>query len=160
LLLCRVAQATRPAFLGEHVHLIDSFEGLSEPTDEDTLDEQGNRIEYRNFQAAFACPAEQVRNSLAEFPAVTIHKGWIPGVFGELPETAWSFVHLDVDLYQPTLDSLAYFYPRMVTGGIIINDDYSNTLFPGCGAAWRRLSEDAGLEYSELDSGQAVLIRR
>ena len=59
------------------------------------------------------------------------HKGWIPDVFSDLPETEWSFVHIDVDLYEPTLAAFQYFFPRLSTGGIIICDDYSYSLFPG-----------------------------
>ena len=37
----------------------------------------------------------------------------------------FSFVHLDVDLYQSTLDCLNFFYPRLSLGGIIISHDYT-----------------------------------
>ena len=45
-------------------------------------------------------------------------RDWITFVF--------SFVHLDVDLYQSTKDGLAWFYPRLNRGGILISHDYSN----------------------------------
>jgi len=160
LLMCKIAHASNPDFLGERMHLVDSCEGLSEPTDEDKKQVDGKQYDYDTFKGTFAYPAESVRNSLSAFPEVSIHKGWIPEVLKELPETTWSFVHLDVDLYQPTLDGLEYFYPRMVPGGIIINDDYSQTLFPGCGEAWRKYCDDQGLEFTELTSGQALLIKR
>ena len=38
----------------------------------------------------------------------------------------FAFVHLDADLYQPTLAALRYFYPRMVAGGVIIIHDYNH----------------------------------
>jgi hypothetical protein len=44
--------------------------------------------------------------------------------FEGLPETTWSFVHIDVDIYCATLDSLAYFYPRTERAGVFLFDDY------------------------------------
>ena len=32
---------------------------------------------------------------------------------------------MDVDLYQPTLDAFAYFFPRLEAGGLIVTDDYN-----------------------------------
>ncbi len=42
-----------------------------------------------------------------------------------LPERRFSFVHLDVDLYESTLAGLEYFYPRLIPGGVILSHDYS-----------------------------------
>jgi len=33
------------------------------------------------------------------------------------------FVHVDVDLYEPTRDSIAFFYPRMNLGAVSLCDD-------------------------------------
>jgi hypothetical protein len=37
----------------------------------------------------------------------------------------FSFVNLDVDLYESTLASLEFFYPRLAKGAILISHDYS-----------------------------------
>ena len=75
-----------------------------------------------------------------------------------LPEDKWSYVHIDVDLYRPTLDSLEYFFPRLAAGGVIINDDYASPLFPGGGSGWIEFFERVKKPFTVLDSGQAVFI--
>lgn len=40
------------------------------------------------------------------------------------PGVAFSLLHLDLDLYEPTLDVLEALYPRVVTGGVICFDEY------------------------------------
>jgi len=62
---------------------------------------------------------------------VFYHKGWIPQRFADVSESDFCFVHLDVDLYQPTLDSLQFFYDRMPRGGIILCADYGFITCPG-----------------------------
>jgi len=42
----------------------------------------------------------------------------------ENPGLRISLLHLDVDLYEPTLAALKAFYPRVVTGGVVIFDEY------------------------------------
>ena len=37
----------------------------------------------------------------------TLMKGWIPTRFQEVADRHFAFVHIDVDLYEPTRDSLA-----------------------------------------------------
>jgi hypothetical protein len=44
-------------------------------------------------------------------------------------------VHIDVDLFDPTLSSIAFFHPRMVPGGVILLDDYGLDTCPGVTAA-------------------------
>ena len=36
-------------------------------------------------------------------------------------------LHLDVDIYDSTLNSLKFFYPRMSRGGCIISHDYPSS---------------------------------
>ena len=65
---------------------------------------------------------------------------------GDLCKTAQEFVesnpglrisllHLDCDVYEPTLAALKAFYPLMVNGGLVISDQYALTSWPGESAA-------------------------
>ena len=109
--------------------IFDSFEGLSEFQEEDgkkalTIKEEARRTE-------FACALARVQNNLQEFDFIDYKNGWIPDRFNEMSEEKFSFVHIDVDMYQPILDSLEFFYPRLVPDGIIVLDDYGALGFPG-----------------------------
>ena len=48
----------------------------------------------------------------------------IPTRFDEVADRSFCFVHVDVDLFEPTRESIAFFYPRMVPGGVMLFDDY------------------------------------
>lgn len=58
-----------------------------------------------------------------------MHKGRIPARFDVVADRQFPYVHIDVDLYQPTLDSLAFFYGRTVAGGALLRDEYGSA---GC----------------------------
>lgn len=103
-------------------HLFDSFEGLSEP---------GSTDGSHWARGDMKCDELTVRKVLADFPDIETHRGWIPERFPDVAGRSFSFVHIDVDLAEPTRQSLEFFYPRMQAGGIIVCDDYGMTTCPG-----------------------------
>ena len=164
LLLARVARAVDPGYTGAGMHLVDSFEGLSAPTPKDAVrtakspDGSADGV-FPAGKGIMACSMEHVQRVLHEFPDIAFHKGWIPDVLKELPETPWAFVHVDVDLYEPTLACLEYFMPRLAPGGVIVNDDYASPMFPGGGIAWDEYCGRHRLAYAALESGQAIFVK-
>ena len=82
------------------------------------------------------------------FEFVRILNGWIPRRFKEISEQKFSFVHIDVDMFQPTLDSLKFFFPRLEKNGIIICDDYNFSSFPGAKKAWDEYFKDKNNEFN------------
>jgi len=53
----------------------------------------------------------------------------VPKYVSEHPELKISLLNLDTDIYEPAVVILEYLYPRIVSGGILILDDYG--VFPG-----------------------------
>lgn len=107
--------------------LFDSFEGLSKPDSYDNVSK-----EIQEWRAGDLKTTESIlRQNLTEFPHIHVLKGWIPQQFDEVAERRFRLVHIDVDLYQPTLDSLKFFYPRLLPGGVIVMDDYGFLTCPG-----------------------------
>jgi O-methyltransferase len=113
---------SRIAGSGKKHHVFDSFEGLSEPDQHDG---------HYWKRGTLAASEERVRANLKAFDFVLYYKGWIPQQFSDVATEDFSFVHLDVDLYQPTLDSLRFFYDRVRPRGIILCDDYGFITCPG-----------------------------
>ena len=157
--LCLAAKTVDPNWTGEGFHIFDSFKGLSEPTEQDRrFDASGPDEAFlaANMAAGrYAFPLDLVaRNLHRDFPHVQLHPGWIPEIFLEEPDRTYRFVHIDVDLYQPTMDSLRYFFPRMAAGGVIITDDYN---WPGAKAAFDEFCGEQGLELIATETSQAFL---
>ena len=131
-------------------HVFDSFEGLSEPSDVD-----GGYWRKGNL----ACSLEVVQANLRPLQNIRWHKGWIPETFNDVSHASFAFVHIDVDLYEPTRDSIAFFYDRMSVGGIIICDDYGFTTCPGATKAVDDFLADKPEKMIALPTGGGFLIR-
>jgi len=134
----------------KRMHLFDSFEGLSSP----------NAIDGNYWVKSDLSINEQVvRGNLPKSKRILYYKGWIPDKFDMVADIKFSFVHLDIDLYQPTHDSLVFFYPRMEVDGIIVCDDYG---FDSCPGAKKALDDFfiGKEEIIKVPTGQAFIIKR
>jgi O-methyltransferase len=156
-LICSVLSEERPGFDGAGFHVFDSFEGLSEPTAKDAIQDQhpeAQDLRHMTQKGFFAVSLHVVQQNLAAFPQIDLHPGWIPESFSYLPEAQYRFVHLDVDLYRPTYDCLEYFYDRLAPGGMIVSDDYN---WPGARLALKEYANRRGLALELAATGQAVI---
>jgi O-methyltransferase len=85
---------------------------------------------------------------------------------GFFPETArendgpFAFVSLDVDLYQPTLEGLKFFYPRLSPGGVMLVHDYNNSRYPVVSKAVHEFF-DGGVGFIPIpDKNGSILITK
>jgi O-methyltransferase len=141
---------------GKEHHIFDSFEGLSEPSDEDHPSEN----ERSAWKSGDLTADEQVtRKNLAAFPNCRYYKGWIPERFDEVSDRRFSLVHIDVDLHDPTKDSLEFFYPRMNAGGIILCDDYGFSECPGATRAMDEFFRDKEESIFHIPTGQGMVVK-
>lgn len=62
---------------------------------------------------------------------VHIHAGCMPTTFVGLEDRRLSLAHIDVDQYESVRDCLAFVYPRMLPGGVVVLDDYNCHGCPG-----------------------------
>lgn len=135
---------------GRTHHAFDSFEGLSSPVAAD-----GNHWQKGHLST----PMERAQRNLRHFPHVDWHKGWIPDRFADIASRRFALVHIDVDLFEPTRDSMEFFYPRMNTGGIIVCDDYACTTCPGATKAADDYLRDKPEKMVSLPCGGGFLIK-
>ena len=132
-------------------HVFDSFQGLSAPSDED-----GPHWKARDF----AVDEGLLRRNLAEFDFVEVHRGWVPDRFPAVAERSFCFVHIDLNLHRPTRDALAFFYPRVVSGGVILFDDYGFSTCPGVTQAVDEFMKEVPETLIHVPTGQAFVVKR
>jgi O-methyltransferase len=108
-------------FPGQKLYLFDTFSGfdirdVTEETDESLFHKDNRYVRYASSEVALLkCPNRK---------NVIVKKGYIPDTFDGLPEEEYAFVHLDLNLYAPTIASLRYFRTRMVPDGVTLVHDY------------------------------------
>jgi O-methyltransferase len=129
------------------LHLFDTFDGLPPASEWDPKFREGG----------FASSLEKVQDYLRPFPQVHFHKGLFPESARGLDGLSFSFVHLDVDLYQSTLSGLQWFYPRLNRGGVLISHDY--TIARGVRKAFDEFFIDKPECLIELSGSQVAFVK-
>ena len=158
-LICSRLKQHSAAFDGHGYQIFDSFQGLSAPQEVDTgpapegaQSPSPNDVQQGRFSASLA----EVKKALSAFPGVEYFPGWIPAAFPETTHRRYRFLHVDVDLYQPTHDSFEYFWPRLVPGAVMVCDDYNWT---GARRAVEEFCSARGAQFRATPFNQAVIYR-
>ncbi len=112
------SEVIRRAAPGRTLYLFDTFEGFPEESLED----------WQKGDARFQDTSlEAVRRRLGGMEGVVIRQGRVPETLRGLEDERFAFVLLDLDLYEPTVHSLEFFYPRLSPGGYLAIHDYNNS---------------------------------
>jgi O-methyltransferase len=150
--------AARRACRGTTHHAFDSFEGLSAPSQEDRpASPSVPRWKAGDLRAT----EETARARLGCFDNIRFHRGWIPSRFADVAQQSFSFVHIDVDLYRPTKESLEFFYPRLVPGGVLLCDDYGSHMCAGARRAFDEyVAEREEQSVVHVPTGQGFIVKR
>jgi len=133
------------------LHLFDTFEGLPD------LSQIDNRNLYHKGQ--YLATFENVKNYLKEYPNIHFYKGLFPFTAEPVEGKVFSFVNLDVDLYESTLNCLKFFYPRMNKGGVIMSHDYMDINVPGVRKAVDDFFEGKQETIIELCGSQCLIVK-
>ena len=128
------------------LHLFDTFEGLPEIS---TFDK---KVKIHMFRSELS----HVKNKLNKYDNVHIYKGLFPETADSIKSNNFSFVHLDVDLYQSTKDCLEFFYRRMSKRGIILSHDYD---FQGVRKAFNEFFRNKPEKVIRLPMSQCMIVK-
>lgn len=136
--LVAVAQVLR-----RKAHAFDSFVGMDEPSPRDfgkypkgTLSSGGkdhfrrvildsierHRNLARSGQQDVGVYVDNIRDDVFE-----LWDGYVPECLHKCPINQFSFIYIDLDHHDPTLQAIEWAWPRLAPGGILGFDDY----FPG-----------------------------
>jgi hypothetical protein len=139
---------------GSAVFACDTFSGHSE---EDVGD---NHQDGAHYSGKFSdTSVEAVTELLSQFPFANVLHGRVEDVCDRFPENV-GLVHLDTDLYSPTLFGLEFFYDRLVRGGAIVVDDYNTRTCPGVLQAVEEFIRDRpDAAMIPMLTGQCMILR-
>jgi O-methyltransferase len=103
-------------------YLFDTFSGFSSK-DLSQEEQEGARFTTEMFADTSQPQVEAFINGNEN---LRFRAGYFPETSIGLEDEQFAFVHLDADLYAPTIEALRFFYPRLSPGGVIIIHDYNH----------------------------------
>ncbi len=124
------------------IYLYDTFEGMTEPTEDDVSDAEGSALtawraaasaNQRPWDDVFGPDAfseESVRSVVlgTGYPSEQIHfvRGPVEDTVPATVPDEIALLRLDTDWYESTRHELLHLYPRLQPSGVLIIDDYGH----------------------------------
>jgi hypothetical protein len=124
--------------LGRELYLYDTFEGMTEPTEQDLRWDGAHPSQWLEHSAdhkrdsaiwAYAS-LEEVKAGFADvpYPKERLHfvKGPVEQTVPDILPEKIALLRLDTDWYNSTAHELEHMYDRLVPGGVLLLDDYAH----------------------------------
>jgi hypothetical protein len=113
--------------LHKNFYLLDTFAGIDkryiseEEKSEGILDANQEKIDS-NF---YVTEVESVKANFSEWKNTEIIVGSVPDTLSRVPASKIAYLHLDMNCSSPEVAAAEFFWPKLVTGGLILLDDYA-----------------------------------
>ena len=151
----KLLEIALPTDTSKKVIGIDTFEGLSQFTEKDGREDQAVGKTIGGWSAS---SVEEEVFSLLDLHnqdgVLTKKRGillkgrvqeQIPKLLQDRPGMRISLLHLDLDLYEPTLFALETLWDLVVPGGLVVFDEYALPPWEGETKAWEDFAKSRGI---------------
>jgi O-methyltransferase len=110
----------------QRMFLVDTFNGVPEKQwTKAERDAGADSAQYMYKQAGDL--SGYVRERFKSYPNVSVIQGLVPDVLPSIPVKRLGLLMLDLDVAAPERAAAEFFWDRLVTGGIILSDDYGHS---------------------------------
>ena len=117
------------------LYLFDTYEGMSKPTDLDvSFEGKNSRNQFEETKRGEDCSdwcfasLDEVKKHILKtgYDSGKLHfvKGKVEDTLPEYTPKQISLLRLDTDWYESTKHELIHLFPKLVSGGVLILDDY------------------------------------
>ncbi len=102
----------------------------------------------------------EVKERLKKYDFVKVVPGLLPDSFKDNIPDKISFVHLDLNSANTEISLLKLFFDRVVSGGIIVLDDFGTMFYEEQYFNEKKFFSDLGYSVLELPTGGGMVIKR
>lgn len=152
------AKRINEIFRNDDLYLLDTFEGFNTKDCEEEKKLGLSKASPSDFSQT---SLEIVKSKMPYLDKCHFIQGYFPQSSVQISENIqFKFVNLDVDLYQPILDGLKYFYPCLTGGGVVLIHDYFHPYYTGVKKAVDEHCLDNGITPIPIGDAFSVMIAK
>jgi hypothetical protein len=147
--------------LGKTFYLLDTFSGLALEllTEKEKVIGRIDQNKYHIDNGIFTTEIESVKENFSEWDNVIIIQGRIPDTLSLVNTERVAFLHIDLNCTVPEIAAIHYFWSRLVTGAIVLLDDYAYHGYEPQYEGMEAFATETGVKIASLPTGQGLLIK-
>lgn len=135
-------------------YLLDTFYGLK-----DSLISPEEKSLGRRADVTYSECFEEVSKTFEEFTNVALVRGVIPDTLTQVKADRVAFLSIDMNCAEPEIAAGEFFWDKLVSGAVIVLDDYGWTNYIVQKRAWDRFALERNTMVLALPTGQGILIK-
>ncbi len=142
--------------LNKQFFLLDTFEGLvKEQISEEEKKIGLDSIYFGNYRNVY----DEVKKTFESFN-VKIIKGAVPDTLQAVTTEKICYLSIDMNVTEPEIAAVNFFWDRIVPGGVIILDDYGFPHHINQKLAFDELAKNKNTKILCLPTGQGIIIKQ
>jgi O-methyltransferase len=139
---------------GKTFYLLDTYDGLV--PEQITLSERKAGVgDYLN---TYKNVYEEVKKTFSQF-STKIIKGIVPNTLTECDCAQIAYLSIDMNVVEPEIAALNYFWDKVVSGGVIVLDDYGFPAHINQKHAFDTFAKQKNVSLIYIPTGQAIIIK-
>lgn len=141
--------------LDKQFFLFDTFCGI--PEAQMLESELVDRLESN--EAIYKECFEECRENFSLYPRVQLVRGMVPDSLSTVEIEKVSYLSIDMNIAKPELAAMEYFWDKLVTGAVVVFDDYGFSHFSEQKVALDGFASKKGVKIATLPTGQGLLLK-
>ncbi len=142
--------------LDKTFYLMDTFDGLIEAYI--TPEERAMGVSRDAFAKYTEC-FDDVREAFSAFPNVVLVRGPIPDALPQVTTTKVGYLSIDMNVVIPEIAAAEYFWAKLVSGAVMILDDYGHGPHVQQKRAFDAFAAERGVQVLMLPTGQGLIFK-
>lgn len=135
--------------------LLDTYHGLSD----ELINEEERGQGRTNAQDYYTECHGAVRETFKAYPNVRIVQGIIPGTLSQVTAEKVSYLSIDMNCVAPEIAAAEYFWDRLVSGAVMVLDDYGFELHDPQKRAFDAFARQRGVQVLSMPTGQGLIFK-
>ena len=141
---------------GKHFWLFDTFNGI--PDDQFTEAERQIGLDQAHADSYEDC-WEIAKKNFAPYAGARLVRGRVPESLATVEIERVAYLGIDMNALVPEIAAAEHFWPKMVSGGIIMLDDYCWLHHVHQKTAFDKFAAERGVKILNLPTGQGVILK-
>ena len=135
--------------------LLDTYHGLDDGLINDEERGQGRTARQEYYTECYGA----VQKTFSPYPNVRIVQGSIPGTLEKVAADKVSYLSIDMNCVAPEIAAAEYFWDKLVSGAVMVLDDYGFELHDPQKRAFDDFAEKRGVQVLTMPTGQGLIFK-